>query len=64
MSLLQIKDLEVKFAASGTGVFGLNKQWVRAVNGVSLNRRRFASRRGAQATSFRNWVARQGWIRS
>ncbi|RMO55298.1 hypothetical protein ALQ38_05229 [Pseudomonas marginalis pv. marginalis] len=37
MSLLQIKDLEVKFAASGTGLFGLNKQWVRAVNGVSLN---------------------------
>jgi len=37
MSLLQIKDLEVRFAASGTGVFGLNKQWVRAVNGVSLN---------------------------
>ena len=36
MSLLQIKDLEVKFAASGTGLFGLNKQWVRAVNGVSL----------------------------
>ena len=37
MSLLQIKDLEVKFAASGTGLFGLKKQWVRAVNGVSLN---------------------------
>ncbi|WGT26109.1 ABC transporter ATP-binding protein [Pseudomonas marginalis] len=37
MSLLQIKDLEVRFAASGTGVFGLNKQWVKAVNGVSLN---------------------------
>ncbi|PHX44052.1 ABC transporter ATP-binding protein [Pseudomonas sp. NZIPFR-PS2] len=37
MSLLQIKDLEVKFAASGTGLFGLNKQWVRAVNGVSLS---------------------------
>ena len=37
MSLLQIKDLEVRFAASGTGMFGLNKQWVRAVNGVSLN---------------------------
>lgn len=37
MSLLQIKDLEVKFAASGTGLFGMNKQWVRAVNGVSLN---------------------------
>ena len=37
MSLLQIKDLEVRFAASGTGVLGLNKQWVRAVNGVSLN---------------------------
>jgi peptide/nickel transport system ATP-binding protein len=37
MSLLQIKNLEVRFAASGTGVFGLNKQWVRAVNGVSLN---------------------------
>ncbi|HAA39242.1 MAG TPA: ABC transporter ATP-binding protein [Pseudomonas sp.] len=37
MSLLQIKNLEVRFAASGTGVFGLNKQWVKAVNGVSLN---------------------------
>ncbi len=37
MSLLQIKDLEVKFAASGTGLLGLNKQWVRAVNGVSLD---------------------------
>ena len=37
MSLLQIKDLEVQFAASGSGMFGLNKQWVRAVNGVSLN---------------------------
>ncbi len=37
MSLLQIKDLEVRFAASGTGLLGLNKQWVRAVNGVSLN---------------------------
>ena len=37
MSLLQIKNLEVRFAASGTGVFGLNKQWVRAVNGVSLS---------------------------
>ena len=37
MSLLQIKDLEVRFAASGTGMLGLNKQWVRAVNGVSLN---------------------------
>lgn len=37
MSLLQIKDLEVRFAASGSGLFGLNRQWVRAVNGVSLN---------------------------
>ncbi|SEB41838.1 ABC transporter ATP-binding protein [Pseudomonas marginalis] len=37
MSLLQIKNLEVRFAASGTGVFGLNKQWVKAVNGVSLD---------------------------
>ena len=37
MSLLQIKDLEVRFAASGSGMFGLHKQWVRAVNGVSLN---------------------------
>ena len=37
MSLLQIKDLEVRFAASGSGLLGLNRQWVRAVNGVSLN---------------------------
>jgi peptide/nickel transport system ATP-binding protein len=37
MSLLQIKDLEVRFTASGSGLFGLSKQWVRAVNGVSLN---------------------------
>ena len=37
MSLLQIKDLQVRFAASGKGLFGLNRQWVRAVNGVSLN---------------------------
>ncbi|MCF9009899.1 ATP-binding cassette domain-containing protein, partial [Pseudomonas carnis] len=37
MSLLQVKDLEVRFTASGSGLFGLNRQWVRAVNGVSLN---------------------------
>ncbi|WP_339530390.1 ABC transporter ATP-binding protein [Pseudomonas mucidolens] len=36
MTLLQVKDLEVRFAAAGSGLFGLNKQWVRAVNGVSL----------------------------
>jgi peptide/nickel transport system ATP-binding protein len=36
MTLLQVNDLEVRFAAAGSGLFGLNKQWVRAVNGVSL----------------------------
>ncbi len=37
MTLLQVKDLEVRFAAAGSGLLGLNKQWVRAVNGVTLN---------------------------
>lgn len=37
MSLLQVKDLEVRFAAAGGGLLGLKKQWVRAVNGVSLS---------------------------
>lgn len=35
MSLLEIRDLHVRFAAS-TGTLGFNKHWVNAVNGVSL----------------------------
>ena len=37
MSLLQVKDLEVRFAAPGTGLFGFKPQWLQAVNGVSLH---------------------------
>lgn len=37
MTLLQVKDLQVRFAAPGTGLFGLNRQWLNAVNGVSLS---------------------------
>ncbi|WP_419736177.1 ABC transporter ATP-binding protein [Pseudomonas sp. COR18] len=37
MSLLEVKDLHVRFAAQGRGLLGLRRQWVRAVNGVSLS---------------------------
>ena len=37
MTLLHVKDLQVRFAAPGSGPFGINRQWVKAVNGVSLN---------------------------
>ncbi|NWD53043.1 ABC transporter ATP-binding protein, partial [Pseudomonas gingeri] len=36
MSLLEVKDLQVRFAAQGSGFLGMTRQWVRAVNGVSL----------------------------
>ncbi|WP_017905845.1 ABC transporter ATP-binding protein [Pseudomonas asplenii] len=36
MSLLEVRDLHVHFAAQGRGLLGLKRQWVRAVNGVSL----------------------------
>jgi peptide/nickel transport system ATP-binding protein len=34
--LLDVNELVVRFAAPGTGLFGLQKRWVHAVNGVSL----------------------------
>ncbi|SDT21491.1 peptide/nickel transport system ATP-binding protein [Pseudomonas asplenii] len=37
MSLLEVKDLHVRFAAQGSGLLGIRRQWVRAVNGVSLS---------------------------
>ncbi|WP_460145771.1 ABC transporter ATP-binding protein [Pseudomonas sp. S2_A02] len=37
MTLLEVKDLQVRFAAPGTGLLGMNRQWLTAVNGVSLN---------------------------
>ncbi|ALI03583.1 glutathione ABC transporter ATP-binding protein GsiA [Pseudomonas sp. FW306-02-F02-AA] len=37
MTLLQVKDLQVRFAAPGSGLFKMNRQWVNAVNGVSLS---------------------------
>ncbi|NWB26807.1 ABC transporter ATP-binding protein [Pseudomonas gingeri] len=37
MSLLEVKDLQVRFAAQGSGFLGMTRQWVRAVNGVSLS---------------------------
>lgn len=37
MTLLQVKDLQVRFAAPGSGLFGISRQWVQAVNGVSLS---------------------------
>ncbi|UVM48119.1 MULTISPECIES: ABC transporter ATP-binding protein [unclassified Pseudomonas] len=36
MTLLKVKDLHVRFAAPGTGLLGMNRQWLTAVNGVSL----------------------------
>ncbi|WP_339527333.1 ABC transporter ATP-binding protein [Pseudomonas sp. EL_65y_Pfl2_R96] len=36
MTLLNVKDLHVRFAAPGTGLLGMNRQWLTAVNGVSL----------------------------
>ncbi|KNH28993.1 ABC transporter ATP-binding protein [Pseudomonas syringae] len=36
MTLLEVKDLHVRFAAPGTGLLGMNRQWLTAVNGVSL----------------------------
>ncbi|WP_367375397.1 ABC transporter ATP-binding protein [Pseudomonas lini] len=36
MTLLEVKDLQVRFAAPGTGLLGMNRQWLTAVNGVSL----------------------------
>ncbi|EJN19805.1 oligopeptide/dipeptide ABC transporter, ATP-binding protein [Pseudomonas sp. GM79] len=36
MTLLKVKDLHVRFAAPGTGLMGINRQWLTAVNGVSL----------------------------
>jgi ABC-type oligopeptide transport system ATPase subunit len=36
MTLLKVKDLHVRFAAPGTGFLGMNRQWLTAVNGVSL----------------------------
>ncbi|RON11071.1 ABC transporter ATP-binding protein [Pseudomonas brassicacearum] len=36
MTLLNVKDLQVRFAAAGTGLLGMNRQWLTAVNGVSL----------------------------
>ncbi|KAB0507473.1 ABC transporter ATP-binding protein [Pseudomonas lini] len=36
MTLLKVKDLQVRFAAPGTGFLGMNRQWLTAVNGVSL----------------------------
>ncbi|WP_454835419.1 ABC transporter ATP-binding protein [Pseudomonas lini] len=36
MTLLKVKDLQVRFAAPGTGLLGMNRQWLTAVNGVSL----------------------------
>lgn len=35
--LLNVNDLVVRFPAAGTGFFGQHKQWVQAVNGVSLS---------------------------
>jgi len=32
--LLKVKDLHVRFAAPGTGLLGMNRQWLTAVNGV------------------------------
>ncbi len=37
MTLLQVKDLQVRFAAPGAGPFGMSRQWLTAVNGVSLS---------------------------
>ncbi|AIC21887.1 ABC transporter ATP-binding protein [Pseudomonas chlororaphis] len=37
MTLLQVKDLQVRFAAPGSGLFGLRRQWLKAVNGISLS---------------------------
>lgn len=36
MTLLKVKDLQVRFAAPGTGLLGMKRQWLTAVNGVSL----------------------------
>ncbi|MEE3915111.1 ABC transporter ATP-binding protein [Pseudomonas viridiflava] len=36
-ALLNVNDLVVRFPASGTGFLGMHKQWVQAVNGVSLS---------------------------
>ncbi|WP_223488874.1 ABC transporter ATP-binding protein [Pseudomonas sp. A-RE-19] len=36
MTLLKVKDLQVRFAAPGTGLLGMNRQWLTAVNSVSL----------------------------
>jgi peptide/nickel transport system ATP-binding protein len=36
MTLLDVKDLQVRFAAPGSGLLGMNRQWLTAVNGVSL----------------------------
>lgn len=35
-ALLNVNDLVVRFPAAGGGLFGQRKQWVQAVNGVSL----------------------------
>ncbi|MEQ7920087.1 ABC transporter ATP-binding protein [Xanthomonas sp. WHRI 1810A] len=36
-TLLNVNDLVVRFPAPGSGFLGLHKQWVQAVNGVSLS---------------------------
>ena len=36
-NLLNVNDLVVRFAAPGSGLLGMHKRWVNAVNGVSLS---------------------------